>query len=133
MIVLLQQRMTHPDKEKFIFNKMLLKYNKYMHIPTWQNTYTYDIHTSISQYSIHDVTLQSITISYLKQYARRSGVSLQISLCSVFNTNVFNPFPMSVPIWHRLAKLSILILEGIIKKISYERRDYESVDEKSLS
>ena len=26
----------------------------------------------------------------------------------------------------------ILILEGIIKKISYERRDYESVDEKSL-
>ena len=49
--------------------------------------------------------------------------------CSVF----LNPFPPSVPIWHRLAKLSILILEGIIKKISYERRDYESVDEKSLS
>ena len=45
----------------------------------------------------------------------------------------FNPFPPSVPIWHRLAKLSILILEGIVKKISYERRDYESVDEKSLS
>ena len=47
--------------------------------------------------------------------------------------DVINPFPPSVPIWHRLAKLSILILEGIIKKISYERRDYESVDEKSLS
>ena len=46
---------------------------------------------------------------------------------------LFNPFPPSVPIWHRLAKLSILILEGIIKKISYERRDYESVDGKSLS
>ena len=45
----------------------------------------------------------------------------------------FNPFPPSVPIWHRLAKLSILILEGIIKKISYDRCDYESVDEKSLS
>ena len=44
-----------------------------------------------------------------------------------------NPFPPSVPIWQRLAKLSILILEGTIKKISYERRDYESVDEKSLS
>ena len=44
-----------------------------------------------------------------------------------------NPFPPSVLIWHRLVKLSILILEGIIKKISYERRDYESVDEKSLS
>ena len=46
---------------------------------------------------------------------------------------LINPFPPSVPIWHRLAKISILILEGIIKKISYERRDYESVDEKSLS
>ena len=34
---------------------------------------------------------------------------------------------------YRLAKLSILILERIIKKISYERGDYESVDEKSLS
>ena len=44
-----------------------------------------------------------------------------------------NPFPPSVPICHRLAKLSILNLEGIIKKISFERRDYESVDEKSLS
>ena len=45
-----------------------------------------------------------------------------------------NPFPPSVPIWHRLAEASILILEGIIKKISYERRDYnETVDEKSLS
>ena len=43
-----------------------------------------------------------------------------------------SPFPPSVPIWRRLAKLSILILEGIIKKNSYERRDYESVDEKSL-
>ena len=46
---------------------------------------------------------------------------------------MLNPFPPRVPIWQRLAKLSILILEGTIKKISYERRDYESVDEKSLS
>ena len=41
-----------------------------------------------------------------------------------------------VPIAHKSAqidKISILKLEGIIKKISYERRDYESVDEKSLS
>ena len=29
----------------------------------------------------------------------------------------------------RIAKITILNLEGIIKKISYERRDYESVDE----
>ena len=30
---------------------------------------------------------------------------------------IYNPFPHSVPIWHRLAKLSILILEGIMQKI----------------
>ena len=30
-------------------------------------------------------------------------------------------------------EILILFLEGIIKKISYERRAYESVDEKSLS
>ena len=29
---------------------------------------------------------------------------------------LFIPFPPSVPLWHRLAKHSILILEGIIKK-----------------
>ena len=33
----------------------------------------------------------------------------------------------------RIDKISILKLEGIIKKISYERRDCESVDKKSLS
>ena len=42
-----------------------------------------------------------------------------------------------LPIAHksaRIDKISILKLEGIIRKISYERRDYESVDEKkSLS
>ena len=32
----------------------------------------------------------------------------------------------------RLAKILISIKEGIIKKKSYERRDYESVDEKNL-
>ena len=32
----------------------------------------------------------------------------------------------------RSAKILILILKQIIKKNSYERRDYESVDEKSL-
>ena len=53
--------------------------------------------------------------------------------CFNLKKSSINPFPPSVPIWHRLAKLPILILEGIIKKISYERRDYESIDEKSLS
>ena len=46
---------------------------------------------------------------------------------------ILNPL---LPIAHKSApigKISILKLEGIIKKISYERRDYESVDEKSLS
>ena len=33
----------------------------------------------------------------------------------------------------RSAKILISILDGIIKKNSYERRDYESVDEKILS
>ena len=33
----------------------------------------------------------------------------------------------------RIIKISILKLEGIIKKISYKRSDYESVNEKSLS
>ena len=32
-----------------------------------------------------------------------------------------------MPIWHRSAKVPISILEGIIKKISYERRDYDRV------
>ena len=45
----------------------------------------------------------------------------------------FNPFPPRVPIWHGLAKLSILILIGISKKISYARRDYKLLDEKSPS
>ena len=55
--------------------------------------------------------------------------------CEKLRSSAFfiNPFPQSVPIWQRLAKVSILILEGTIKKLSYERRDYESVDEKSLS
>ena len=33
----------------------------------------------------------------------------------------------------RSAKILILNKEGIIEKISYERRAYESIDEKSLS
>ena len=45
----------------------------------------------------------------------------------------FNPFLHSVSNMARSAKIFILIYEGIIKKNSYERRNYESVDEKSLS
>ena len=58
--------------------------------------------------------------AYLKCIARKLG-------------SIVNPL---LPIAYksaRIDKISILKLEGIIKKISYERRDYESVDEKSLS
>ena len=47
-------------------------------------------------------------------------------------TNLLNPL---LPIAYksaRIDKISILKLEGIIKQISYERRDYESVEEKSI-
>ena len=46
---------------------------------------------------------------------------------------MFNPLLPNAAKMRRSAKIFILILEGIIKKISYERCDYESVDEKSLS
>ena len=45
----------------------------------------------------------------------------------------FNPLVPSAANMRRNAKILILILEGITKKISHERRDYESVDEKNLS
>ena len=45
----------------------------------------------------------------------------------------FNPLVPSACKSARISKNSILKLKGIIKKMSYERRDYESVDEKSLS
>ena len=44
-----------------------------------------------------------------------------------------NPLVPSAHKSVRIAKISFLKLEGIIKKNSYERRDYESVDEKGLS
>ena len=68
-------------------------------------------------------------VSWYKKWLEGRGGGVLFSE----KARVINPFPPSVPIWQRLAKLSILILEGTIKKISYERRDYESVDEKSLS
>ena len=52
---------------------------------------------------------------------------------NTYCTNFFNPLLRSVLYITRSAKTFILIQEGIIKNISYLRRDYESVDEKSLS
>ena len=46
---------------------------------------------------------------------------------------LFNPLVHSFHLIGRLTKILISILEGILKKISYERGDYESVDEKTLS
>ena len=44
-----------------------------------------------------------------------------------------NPLLPSVPYMARLAKILIFNLRRDHKKNSYERRDYESVDEKMLS
>ena len=44
-----------------------------------------------------------------------------------------NPLLPSVAYMWCSGKILILIQEGIIKKNSYERRKYESVDKKSLS
>ena len=57
------------------------------------------------------------------------NIALLYNYCSV----ELNPLLPSAAFLRHIAKTMILILEGIIQKISYERRDYESVDEKSLS
>ena len=59
-----------------------------------------------------------------RQQRVKENYNLQICL---------NPLLSSVANMQSSAKILSLILEGIIKKISYERRDYDSVDEKSLS
>ena len=69
-------------------------------------------------------------------YIRMPNFRLLGSIIKKKYPKVADPFNPLVPIAHksaRIDKISILKLEGIIKKISYERRDYESVDEKSLS
>ena len=45
----------------------------------------------------------------------------------------YDPLMLFVSYVQRSAKILISNKEGIIKKISYERCAYESVDEKSLS
>ena len=39
--------------------------------------------------------------------------------------SILNPLPPSAQKSARIAKIWILKLEGIIKQVSYERRDYE--------
>ena len=47
--------------------------------------------------------------------------------------NFIKPFSHSGHCIGPPSKISILVYEGIMEKISYERRAYESVDDKSLS
>ena len=51
----------------------------------------------------------------------------------VVSMGYFNSLLPCAPKSAWFAKISILKLEGITKIISYERHDYEAVDEKSLS
>ena len=46
---------------------------------------------------------------------------------------VFNPFPPNVYICYRIVKILILKNEDIMEKHSYERRAYESVDNRNIS
>ena len=55
------------------------------------------------------------------------------SFASGWKLFFINPLLPRATYMRRSAKTLISILEGIIKKISYEWRDYESVDEKSRS
>ena len=57
-----------------------------------------------------------------------------VMFCCTCIVKLHNPFPPSVPIWHRLTDRHFdFNLRRDHQKTSFERRDYESVDEKSLS
>ena len=64
---------------------------------------------------------------------RHIGIFEILAILSIFRLCNINPLVPNAANMQRNAKILILILEGIIKKISYECRDYESVDEKNLS
>ena len=51
----------------------------------------------------------------------------------VAKSHTINPFPHNVYISYRIVKFLFKKKEGIMKKTSYERRAYESVDNRSLS
>ena len=53
--------------------------------------------------------------------------------CLFIYKDNFNPLTPTRTLVTPFTEISILFWEGIIKKISYERRAYESVNEKSLS
>ena len=74
--------------------------------------------------SSHAASNRRYTFGLVQKYYSNSPIKPNSS---------FNPLVPSAHKSVRISKISILKLEGIIKKISYERRDYESVDEKGLS
>ena len=68
-----------------------------------------------SHFCVNSYGLERFSTAQHRLMCWEYGVNLFILQdCDAFK--IFNPFPPSVPIWHRLAKLLILILEGIIKK-----------------
>ena len=71
---------------------------------------------------------------YIYIYSWISDSSVLVTYCKkiAWAFHCFNPLVPSAHKSKRIAKLSILNLGEIIKKISYERRDYESEDENSL-
>ena len=77
------------------------------------------------------VTDQSLHVSNFN-FLTYSVIRRQSCISFLIFTQI-NPLVPSAQKSVRIAEISILKLEGIIKKISDERRDYESVEEESLS
>ena len=66
--------------------------------------------------------------------AKRSNTqNCRVLTHAIRHSEPLNPILPSAPFMARLEKIYISIFERIVRKISYERRDYESVDEKSLA
>ena len=57
-------------------------------------------------------------------YIEDTSIAWIVLMYSYEAVYITNPFVPSVLKLVRLTKISILFLEGILKKISYERRDY---------
>ena len=81
--------------------------------------------SGIENYLLITLFLGKLNYIHFKQYYTKPNPTIQVI--------EVNPLLPNVPQREHLVKNLILILERIIKKFSYERRDYESVDEKSLS
>ena len=74
-------------------------------------------------------------LNYSQHRYRNSHNKSKTFKCFIIRSNDahFNPLVPSAHKSARIVKILILNIEGTIQKISNERRDYGSVDEKSLS